>query len=217
MLKKVLYLYRQNLLYGLVGALAYVALVVAGIRLTHLELFENYAYATPIVAMAVPAMSSGGSQVNLALGFGASRRSCYWGQQLAMLLILVPCLGMTALTFLLTGSQVGVAIPPQESLSCLLPLLLICLAMQQGTMISLTMEKGWRKSLLSVIVWLAGFMGILLMEMALLIDEEPLDRVLRPFSVVNPVWLAVAVFFLAAALVMGVIARIRFAKLVVRL
>ena len=74
---KMLVLYSQALLGSLLTMVVYMLVLVAGVRLTDIGLFETYIYATPILALALPSMFGGGTVTNLALGFGASRRLCY--------------------------------------------------------------------------------------------------------------------------------------------
>ena len=62
---KMLVLYRRLLLGALTTMAVYVAIVVAGVWLTDLSLFETYVFATPLLSMALPAMFGGGSMANL--------------------------------------------------------------------------------------------------------------------------------------------------------
>ena len=214
---KMLVLYRRLLL-GALGAMAvYVAIVVAGVWLTDLSLFETYVFATPLVSMALPAMFGGGTMTNLALGFGAPRRICFWGWQLAALLISVLCLAMTWLTFTLADGKMV----ERESITwdwgSMALLFAGCVFALQGSILSHTREKGWRRSLTLTAAWILSFAFLMVVQVSFLLDDEPLFDVLRPVGIANPVWLAAGGGFLAAALVLGVIARIRFAKLVVSL
>ena len=92
-----------------------------------------------------------------------------------------------------------------------------CVFALQGSILSQTMEKDWRRSLIVTAAWMLSFVLLMAVQICILLNDEPLFDVLRPVSIANPVWLAVSGGFLAAALALGVIARIRFAKVVVSL
>ena len=78
------------------------------------------------------------------------------------------------------------------------------------------MENGWRRTAVLVGAWVLGFAFIVVVQAFLLIDD--LSNVpLWPVSLRQPLWLAVGIGFLAAALVLGVLARLRYTKLVVKL
>ena len=167
--------------------------------------------------MALPAMFGGGSLTNLALSFGAPRRLCFWGWQLTSLLIAVLCLAMTWLTFALADGKMVERNSIAWDWGGMSLLFAGCVFALQGSILSQTVEKGWRRSLIVTAAWMLSFVLLMAVQVCILLDDEPLFDVLRPVSIANPVWLAVSGGFLAAALALGVIARIRFAKVVVSL
>ena len=118
---------------------------VAGVWLTDLSLFETYVFATPLLSMALPAMFGGGSMNNLALSFGAPRRLCFWGWQLTSILIAVLCLAMTWLTFALTDGKMVERNSIAWDWGGMSLLFAGCVFALQGSILSQTMEKGWRR------------------------------------------------------------------------
>ena len=82
------------------------------------------------------------------------------------------------------------------------------------------MKVSWPKGLLPGAKRLLGryqyVLLVMAVEVCLLLDDEPLFDVLRPLNILNPIWMTVGGIFLAGALVLAIIARVRFNKLVVR-
>ena len=215
---KMLLLYRQKLLAGVGTMLLYAAIVAGGVWLTDIDLFETYLLIAPAMAMMLPSMFCSGDVTNLALGFGASRRHCFWGQQLASLLTSLLCLAMAWLTFRLGAGGMTRPLPADAWNAHSAALLFArCLCTLQGGQLSQTVERGWRRTLLVVGSWAVGFLCLMLMEVMLLISDGTLPAVLYPVRLDKPFWLAVLLVFSAGALIFGVAARLRFAKLVVRL
>ena len=107
---KMLLLYRRFFRDTLLTMAGYVVILVAGVWLTDISLFESYVLATPLLAMVLPAVFANNALTNLALSFGASRRLCYWGRQAGSVLVAACCMGMTWLTYRL--AEGGMAEPP---------------------------------------------------------------------------------------------------------
>ena len=213
---KMLVLYSQALLGSLLTMVVYILVLVAGVRLTDIGLFETYIYATPILALALPSMFGGGTVTNLALGFGASRRLCYWSLQLASLLMIGICLAVSWLTFYLSAGWMVHRASVSWTWGGTALLLCACEFALQPSILTCTMEKGWRRSLTVFAGWGPSFLLVMAVEVCLLLDGEPLFDVLRPLNILNPIWMTVGGIFLAGVLVLAIIARVRFNKLVVR-
>ena len=213
---KLLVLCRSSILTALVALAAFSGIVVAGVRLTDIHLFESYLYAIPLLAMAFSAFFSNGSQMFVALSFGASRKKCYWGLQLAMLLVTVYSLAMVWLTFRLSDGWTQDTVLPDTGWQLLLLLFLIDLPVVQCNLLAQTMEKSWRKSLLVTVVWIVGFLTYLFIPVAWIIDADTLPGILWPVGMQHPVWRTIGCIYLVAALIMAVVTRFRFAKLEVR-
>ena len=214
---KMLVLYRRNLSGAVFTLVIFSAIVVAGIRLTDLDLFETYLYAMPILSAVLPPMFGGGTVTQLALSFGASRRLCYWAQQLAALLLVAIGQAVTWLSFRLSSGWMAARPSVDWTWGGIALLFCACELGAQGSILSSTLEKGWRRSLTVTAAWVLDFMLLMIVEVCLILEGEPLFDVLRPVSVRNPIWRLAALGFLAAAVVLGAIARVRFKRLVVKL
>ena len=92
----------------------------------------------------------------------------------------------------------------------------VCLFVLQSSTLSQTMENGWRRTAVLVGAWALGFAFIVVVQ-AFLLNYDQSKFPLWPVSLRPPLWLAGGIGFLAAALVLGVLARLRYTKLVVKL
>ena len=214
---KMLLLYRRFFRDTLLTMAGYVVILVAGVWLTDISLFESYVLATPLLAMVLPAVFANNALTNLALSFGASRRLCYWGRQAGSVLVAACCMAMTWLTYRLAEGGMAEPLPAGVWSRDMVALLFaVCLFVLQSSTLSQTMENGWRRTAVLVGAWVLGSAFIVVVQAFLLIDD--LSNVpLWPVSLRQPLWLAVGIGFLAAALVLGVLARLRYTKLVVKL
>lgn len=213
---KLLVLYRRVLLTSLAVLAVYLVITLGGLALTGYSLFEGYLYAAPLMTILLPATFTGGGTVHLALSFGASRRLCYWAQQLAMILVALCCLLMTWLAFWMADAWLESDRWLFGRWESALLVLFPCLLVMQGGQLAMTMGQSWQKTLVLVGVGLPALSLILLLEAVLLL-ENPVVAPLHPVGLQNPVWQAVSVGFAAAAVVLGIVSRLKFQGLVVRL
>lgn len=110
-MRKMLLLYRRFFRDTLLTMAGYVVILVAGVWLTDISLFESYVLATPLLAMVLPAVFANNALTNLALSFGASRRLCYWGRQAGSVLVAACCMAMTWLTYRLAEGGMAEPLP----------------------------------------------------------------------------------------------------------
>lgn len=90
----------ESLWYG--GILVIVALVIAaGNLLLRWEIMESYVFSMPLLWMILPPICSSGLriQTDLAIGFGAARRRCFWAQQIVLTLYCLEGLVATQLLY----------------------------------------------------------------------------------------------------------------------
>ena len=212
---KMLLLYRRFFRDTLLTMAGYVVILVAGVWLTDISLFESYVLATPLLAMVLPAVFANNALTNLALSFGASRRLCYWGRQAGSVLVAACCMAMTWLTYRLAEGGIR-AISELWSRDMVALLFAVCLFVLQSSTLSQTMENGWRRTAVLVGAWALGFAYIVVVQAFLIIDD--LSNVpLWPVSLRQPLWFGGwHRLFWRLRWLLGVLARLRYTKLVVK-
>ena len=119
------------------------------------------------------------------------------------MLVAACCMAMTWLTYRLAEGGMAEPLPAGVwSWDMVALLFAVCLFVLQSSTLSQTMENGWRRTAVLVGAWVLGFAFIVVVQAFLLIDD--LSNVpLWPVSLRQPLWLAVGIGFLAAALVLG--------------
>ena len=210
---RVLCLFRNLLLYTVVVLAAFLAVILAGIRLTDFSLFETYANIMPLFCVVFPGLLLGNSwaNANLAMSFGARRGACFWSLEIVSTLITLFFLAMSFALSNLANSPEVTRIELQA-----VPVLAVgALALVQVMLFASQLPKGLTRNLLWGGSWCVGWILGMAVEVVYLFEDAP--SILRPVSLTSPLWLAVSVCFAVVGLVFGVLARRGMEKAVVQL
>lgn len=177
------------------GAMLIVALVIfVGNGILRWEFMENYVFSLPLLWMILPPSCANALRIHtdLALGFGAARRHCYWAQQISLVLFCLEGLAATQLLYLLlqrsgygnTHSIFSTA-NLRMNLSVSLWLLLCSLMVSAVTAVALRLEKRVWKGVLYTLAILFGTASYLLVLFQY--SDLPLGN-LYPLRLDRPGW-----------------------------
>lgn len=199
----------EGLWYGAIMVI--VAMVIAvGNLLLRWEIMQSYIFSMPLLWMILPPICSSGLriQTDLAIGFGAARRQCFWAQQIVLTLFCLEGLVATQLLYQIlwqAGNHLEYSMFGASDLrmnpSVSLWLLVSSLMVTAICTVALRLEKGVGKGLLyavGVVISTASYLLMLFensdLNLGALYPLYPL-QLSRPgwgvaFGVMIVIWLA---------------------------
>lgn len=210
---RVLRLYRELIFYTVAVLGGFTALLLAGIRLTDISLFETYGNVMTMFCVIFPALmiSNSWATANLAMSFGARRGACFWSLELVSVLLTLLFLAMTfALSNLADSPEVA-----HIGLQTMPVLAVVSLALVQVLLFASQRPKGMPRNILWGGAWCVGWLLGMTVELVYLFDDAP--AILRPVALSSPFWLAVCGVFAVVGLLFGVRAWFGMKKAVVQL
>lgn len=210
---RVLRLYRELIFYTVVVLGGFTALLLAGIRLTDISLFETYGNVMSMFCVIFPALmiSNSWATANLAMSFGARRASCFWSLEVVGLLLVAFFVGITVL---LTNLAASPEVAPVRLYT--IPVLVIpSISQVQVVLFIMQMSKGRLRNVIWGVTWCAGWFLGMGIELVCLFDDVP--AFFSPVALTTPFWAIVCLVFAVPGIVFGVLARRGMERAVVQL
>lgn len=210
---RVLRLYRELIFYTVAVLGGFTALILAGIRLTDISLFETYGNVMTMFCVIFPGLmiSNSWATANLAMSFGARRSACFWSLELISILLTLLFLAATFVLSNLADSPEVAHIDLQT-----MPVLaVVSLALVQMLLFASQRPKGMPRNILWSGAWCVGWLLGMAVELVYLFEDAP--AILRPVALTNPFWLTVCGVFAVVGILFGVRAWFGMKKAVVQL